>query len=159
LSIGAIQPPFPAVKPSPQQQPPAEESAGKEAEPPSSVIVGNLMWTLTDAHLLEFGRKGHPSAMSATIARLPDMVRSKGWGYVSMPGSHACHGRVPDISQHVRGVFRLITYASLAAAETAIEALNGTELNNRRVHVRIDDNRQVPHLVRRGTPDPAVSDT
>jgi RNA recognition motif-containing protein len=51
-------------------------------------------------------------------------------------------------------VFRLITYASLAAAETAIEALNGTELNNRRVHVRIDDNRQVTHLARRGTPDP-----
>jgi hypothetical protein len=111
------------------------------------------MWTLTAAQLLAFGRKGHPSAMSATIARLPDM-RSKGWGYVSMPGSHACHSRVPDISQHVRGVFRLITYASLAAAETAIEALNGTELNNRRVHVRIDDNRQVTLLARRGTPDP-----
>ena len=102
LSIGAIQPPFPVVKSSPQQQSPTEESTKKEAEedPPStaSVVVGNLMWTLTDAQLLAFGRKGHPSAMSATIARLPDMVRSKGWGYVSMPGSHACHGRDSDIS-------------------------------------------------------------
>mmetsp|Transcript_6467 Transcript_6467/g.10884 ORF Transcript_6467/g.10884 Transcript_6467/m.10884 type:complete len:274 (+) Transcript_6467:228-1049(+) len=75
------------------------------------VFVGNLTWSTTSEQLEGFGNQCG-IVVKAEVSRHADTMRSKGWG--------------------------LITYENEAMAGRAVEELNGTTLNGRSVHVRMD---------------------
>ena len=112
-----------------------------------TVYAGNLSWSTTDEQLLAFASAGG-GIQSAEIKRHEDTKRSKGWGYLSnlIPLCHenSFYPIESTLSHHqIKSDFHiwisLIHFTESHFAEAAVTELDASELNGRKIHLRIDN--------------------